>query len=940
GADGSWQIDTAVGGLYSLAVDLAGFSLTTEPPPPIPLPAQGATLVNFGLNQPPPAGLGKLTGRAFADLNGNGSADPGESGLAGVTINLLQGSSTINTTATDANGFYQFNAVTPGIYQLRATAPANYYPAQFTTADVSLAAGQVAGVPFGFAGAGSIGGTISSGGGYPVAGATVILLDENEAGIATAATNGSGAYSFPSVAPGNYFLRLLPPPEYLFADGQDTRPITLPGFGAVTEDWTLLRQGRLRIRTNLQGVIPFVPVGNVRFVISPTTGLTTTVRTDANGEAIVDGLAPGLYTIRPFFGPDPSEATVAPAQRQVNIGLDSSALADFTISFPRSIRYRCERWVNGTVPHGPPFACIVNLTALQVNGVPAGTQVAQGQLAGERVGLFTEVVSGTYRVTITPDPAVTGQAGWPVYEEIVSLGDGDHREVAYQYNPVGGAVMIWGYAFYDRNQDGHRQIAWNEASDSAANGLTVSLFRLDGTLVMTTTTQPQAQYGPGYYSFPDLAPDSYRVEIALGVGQYPTTPQNIERLVNAISPPEPVHFGYIKQFDATVQGQAFYDNNGDGLFNPASDDPISGATLELADSDGNLINTTASAADGSYSFGGLVTGVYEVTLLPPGDAGQLTRSVAVPAGNSAVTLNYALAPADGRTRALVYLDGNFNGLPDDGEAMAGATVLRRHAACQSLGNAQVDSAVSDASGLALFNLIATGPFCLAADPDGLPPGAVPAQHNGVALARGQGLVWIRLVPAGTLNVLPFWDMDGDFVQDSFEPIVGGADVTIPGEGTIRSSATTGATFSLSTGSYAVTVAPPANMSVTIIQPQTASLSNGSATSLAIPLRYLGQIQGTVNANGGTPPWSNVTVVLDNLSGGGSATRSVPIASGYFSFQNLPTGSYRLRLQNNPPGWILAHEPVFFYTAGASVAQSLTLIQLESISGLVYTDANG
>ncbi|NCC32769.1 MAG: hypothetical protein EOM24_12225, partial [Chloroflexia bacterium] len=798
---------------------------------------------------------------------------------------------------------------------------------------------------FGFLGAGSVSGSVSSGGGYPVAGATLMLQEEGGAGVNTAVTNANGDYTFASVTPGVYQLRLLPPPEYLLSDGQDIRQISVPGSGQATEDWLLLRQGRLRIRSYLAGVVPFVPIGNTAFVISPTAGISTTVFTNGDGEAVVDGLDPGVYTLRPDMGNNPGSTSVSPAQRQVTLGLDTSVVADFFLNVPRSIRFRCERWVSPSVPHGPAFPCLVNATVVANGSESPGTVVATAQLNGERVGLFTDLSPGSYRIPIIPDPEVSGQAGWPVHEEVVVLGNDDHREVAYPYNPTGSAVMIWGYAFYDRNQDGSRQSLANEANDSAANGLTVSLFTLDGTLVLTTTTQPNATYGPGYYAFPNLAPESYRVEIALGTGQFATTPTSVQRVVNAVSPPEKAIFGYVKQFNAAIQGKVYFDNDGNGQFSAASDDALGGLTVTLQDAGGAALDTRTTAANGTYSFYPLTTGEYTVVLRPPTgyeNGTTMERATAVPDGNSSVTVDYALWPDDGKTRALVFLDQNFDGEPGANERMAGVTVIRRYGGCPPTGSTTTDTSVSNADGMAEFATVLDMPICLSLDPASLPAGVVPAfgiDGDSLGLMRASSFIRLRLLPAGVLTVHPFWDMDGDFNFDANEPVVSGATVTISDESTVSSTAA-GASFSLNAGSYAVTVAPPNGMSVTIVQPQTASVSNGGASTLAIPLRYLGQINGSVTASGGSPPWANVTVLLENVNSGAVQLATVATSNGYFAFNNAASGTYRLRLLQTPPGWALASEPVFYYAAGSTVAQPLTLVRLGSVTGLVYTDANG
>ncbi len=57
------------------------------------------------LSDPAPIEIGN---RVWKDTNGNGVQDPGEAGIAGVTVRLYQGSTPVGTAVTDANGEYYF----------------------------------------------------------------------------------------------------------------------------------------------------------------------------------------------------------------------------------------------------------------------------------------------------------------------------------------------------------------------------------------------------------------------------------------------------------------------------------------------------------------------------------------------------------------------------------------------------------------------------------------------------------------------------------------------------------------------------------------------------------------------------------------------------------------------------------------------------------------
>ena len=63
--------------------------------------------------------------------------------------------------------------------------------------------------------------------------------------------------------------------------------------------------------------------------------------------------------------------------------------------------------------------------------------------------------------------------------------------------------------------------------------------------------------------------------------------------------------------DGTIQGTVFDDENGDGQ-QQASDPGLSGWTVQLLDSSSQVVATTQTATDGSYSFSNLLPGTYTV----------------------------------------------------------------------------------------------------------------------------------------------------------------------------------------------------------------------------------------------------------------------------------------------------------------------------------------
>ena len=62
-------------------------------------------------------------GRVWSDGDADGLQAVSESGRGGVTVQLLQGTTVMATTTTDATGRYVFNGVTPGAYTVQCVLP-------------------------------------------------------------------------------------------------------------------------------------------------------------------------------------------------------------------------------------------------------------------------------------------------------------------------------------------------------------------------------------------------------------------------------------------------------------------------------------------------------------------------------------------------------------------------------------------------------------------------------------------------------------------------------------------------------------------------------------------------------------------------------------------------------------------------------------------------
>ncbi|WP_298951922.1 SdrD B-like domain-containing protein [uncultured Methylobacterium sp.] len=104
---------------------------------------------------------------------------------------------------------------------------------------------------------------------------------------------------------------------------------------------------------------------------------------------------------------------------------------------------------------------------------------------------------------------------------------------------------------------------------------------------------------------------------------------------------------------STIAGRAYADANGDGRFD-AGDTGLAGASVVLRDASGYALGTTVAGNDGSYSFSGLYSGNYQVTIGTPrgmsaGTAGNTVATGAIGFGQVVGNLDLGFtqgAPAD------------------------------------------------------------------------------------------------------------------------------------------------------------------------------------------------------------------------------------------------------------------------------------------------------
>lgn len=219
------------------------------------------TTVDAGLK---PLNNASLGDRVWLDTNGNGQQDAGETGVANITVKLLNAAGVvIATQTTDANGNYLFNNLAAGQYAVEFTKPTGYnFTTQNTGADATdsdantttgrtgtytLAAGEQnltvdAGLKA--ANTASLGDRvwldtnangIQDTGENGIANVTVNLLNAAGTVIGTQTTDANGNYLFTGLAAGQYAVQFAKPTGLQFttanvgSDGLDSDANTITG---------------------------------------------------------------------------------------------------------------------------------------------------------------------------------------------------------------------------------------------------------------------------------------------------------------------------------------------------------------------------------------------------------------------------------------------------------------------------------------------------------------------------------------------------------------------------------------------------------------------------------------------------------------------------------------------------------------------------------------
>ncbi len=670
--------------------------------------------LDFGLTPPPPPQTVSLGSTVFIDANDNGLFDSGESPMAGVVVQLVdvQGN-VLKTDTTKAQGNYSFTGLNSGDYRVRiassnftgsgvlvgftsstgtnGSATGTFEPAvdpdnnidNNDDGQISGTLGQANGViesgvitlgvgaepvndgdssantnlsvDFGVFRKFSVGNLvfndlnnngIQDAGENGMANVSVQLLDVNHGNslVATTTTNTDGQYLFSNLVSGSYVVQLAA--TNFNAGG------SLLGFRSSTGN------------------------GNA-FEPAPTG------TTDKRDHGTTNGTLGSGGTIRSSAIAVGPNATMPTGESANNDSATPDNQCDLTVDF-------------GLYQPAPTNASIAGRVFLDFNnsgtfngvdrGIPGVTiTLTGGNLAAplpvqtDASGNFTfnNLASGTYTLTETQPASPANQTGKntagssggnAIISNVVSsipLADGA-AATGYLFAEV-PLVSTGGSVFEDANGNGVK-----DNGEAGIPGVTVTLSGT-GVVIGTIAPQPTTTDANGNFTFNNLTPGTYSLaetqpanfldgkeQNGIPAAATPASDQftGID-LTSMATSSGGFNFGEVR--GTSVSGAVFDDVNDDGSQAAGGEPGIAGVTVVLTGSNdlGQAINqSTATSADGTFSFAGLRPGTYKLAETQPTNFTEGTSTAGSAGGDPVATIDEisGIALTSGAT-ATGYLFG-------------------------------------------------------------------------------------------------------------------------------------------------------------------------------------------------------------------------------------------------------------------------------------------
>ena len=1057
-ADGNYSFTRLAAGDYTVKVTKAGAiaDLTqTEDPDATKDSTSGTVTLNAGNPVQENINFGyvkkhAISGNVYLDQNRDKTKDSGDIPQSGITVNLVDASGTVvATTTTDADGNYSFTGLGDGTYtvQVDKTGPlasteqtedpsgnadSRSQAITFTRSDPD-----VTNVNFGYAEDYTVSGTVyydkdrseTLNSGEPgFGGVTVNLLDEAGATVATTTTKADGTYSFAKLPAGKYTVKVEP--SDLLKKLEQTEDLDgtkdhTSGVVQVNHDNPSVQNVNFGYATNytIKGTIyrdadrsesledgEKLYQGVTVDLLDASGNVVATTTTDAHGAYAFTNLEEGTYKVRVR-----KEGPIADlVQTEDPDATKDNTSGDITLELNDPIKenvnfgYISDNSISGTIYRD-------DNRSNSLNGGEAGYPEQTVQLLdkdGQVIKTtktdangnysFDNLPDGTYSVKVVKDGALTDleqtedpDGAKDSASEPITLDEDNptKKNVNFGYVPD---YFIKGTIYRDGNRSGAL-----DAGEKLYEGVTVNLVGADGTVVATTTTDAD-----GTYSFDKLPAGTYTVTVAQDgpiagleqTGDPDATKDNSSEpitLNNGNPSTTDVNFGYIA--DNSLSGTVYRDDSRNGD-QDGTEPGYSGVTVQLLDASGNVVATTTTDANGTYSFSKLPDGTYSVKVVKDGeladteqtedpDATKDNASEPVTLGEDNPTkdhIDFGYVP-DYSIHGLVYRDGDrdeTHGVTEKG--YANQTVELR-----DKDGKVVATTTTDANGAYSFEKLPAGDYTVKVVKDGAltdldqteDPDSTKDSASGVISLgndhRTETDVNFGYIANNSINGTIYRDGDRDGRKGDTEGRYSGVTVQLlDASGNVVATTTTD-----KDGKYSFEHLPDGTYSVKVVKDgvladadqtgdpdnkldnasQPITLDENNPTKGDVDFGYVpnNTITGTVYRddnrdkmiNGDEPGLERVSVQLLDEDGKVLQTLDTD-ADGNYAFQHLPDGKYTVKVvrsssikdydqTEDPDATVDDTSAVYTMGPGHSLQENVNFgyVPDYSIAGRVYRDSD-
>jgi beta-glucanase (GH16 family) len=883
----------------------------------------------------------------------------------GVSVSLLSGGTTIASETTGPTGAFAFGGLAAGAYQVQyshgggqvysagpASSATGLTPSETVTAGQTLTLGAEALI----AAPGTLSGAVTYAGAAD-AGATVTLLTQAGATVATTATASNGTFSFAALSPGAYEVQFSDTATQLYGSGpaSSTTGLTGPVSIGAAQTVVLQTEALLPVPAAIGGSVTYAGAAdagvNVSLIGSAGTTVASTT-TAADGTFKFSGLAPAVYELQysaaagQMFASGPANSTTGLTPAETLIAGETLTLgAEALILTPGTL--------TGAVTYAGAAYAAATVTLL----TQAGATVATTTTAADGTFALASLSPGAYQVQYShtatqlfgsgPANCTTGLTS------PVSIGAA--QTVALQTEAllpvpaaIGGTVTYMG---------------------AADPGVTVSLIGSAGTTLASTTTATD-----GTFAFGTLTPSVYEIQYSDAAGQmFGSGPGGSTGLTAAetLTAGETLTLPAENILLATVAvgGSVQISKSG------SSPSAAAGEDVSLLNSAGTVVATTVSDNGGNFQFSGMTAGTYSVQYFSPIGATAEFGGAADPvSGQTApITLaqgqSVALAPQQVlSTPASITASVLFKSTTT--WAQIGETVEL----LSSTGSV-LATGVTNTAGTVTFGGLAAGTYALdylspagttiVSGPSGI--NTTTGVTNPIAVAAGAKLTemyeYVSATPASVVlgyvyaanaagvssalaNVtVSLLDAAGDTLSSQLTSVWGGFDFYGVHSGTYQLRYSTPSGETLQAGSA---VSPTTGLSglLTVAAGQTLTVANETYVAAT------SAISGSVQTSSGSTPTALAGVAVSLVNAAGTLVAStVSGSTGSFQFNALSAGTYQVKY-GAPSGQSLELGSLANSSTGLTSAislgtgQSVTLLPEQmlsvssSISGVVQHAGSG